>query len=261
MTPTGRKPTGYALLEVVIILLVLAVVASTVGPRVVVASYTWRNSRLKSHVEGLRKQIDRYRADHNGQGPHLNERGQIDGRGLIARMGGVTYPNGKLSKFGSCGPYVQEWPANPFSEESVARTVKLGLSERPPRDDTTGWYYNIYTCLLSPNSAEGAHSLDPTLPAQEDLACQNLSSPQIMLLGLRLTAIMEGPEGKVAVINGQPMRVGQSVMGAAIIKIGRYHVELEGDGRHITIGMIPENRIAPNRGLVGSLIRRSSTAE
>jgi type II secretory pathway pseudopilin PulG len=240
-----HRTSAYAMLEVLIVLLVLAVLASTVGPRLVVASYTWRNSRLTSHVEGLRQQIDRYRADHGGQGPHLDEQGRIDGRNLIARMTNTTYPNGKISKFGSCGPYLEEWPANPFSEESIGRVVKLGLAERPPRDDTTGWYYNVYTCLISANSAEGAHDTDPAPLVQEDLAYQKLSSPQLMLLGLRLTAVMEGPEGKVAVLNGQPMKVGQTVMGATITQIGRYHVELEGDGRHLTIGMIPNNRLDP----------------
>ena len=246
---------GYALLEIVIIMLVLAVVASTVGPRVVVASYTWRNSRLKSHVEDIRQQIQKYKADHGGQGPHLNEVGQIDGRNLIARLTNTTYPNGKISKFGSCGPYMGEWPGNPFCEEARDRTIKLGLAERPPRDDSTGWYYNVYSCLVSPNSAEGAHGLDPAAPSEPAVTYEKLSSPQVMLLGLRLTAIMEGPDGKVAVINGEPMRVGQAVMGAKITEIGRYHVELEGESRHITIGMNATSQTQIEDKPPGKLIR------
>lgn len=244
MTAT-RRPAGYALLEVVIIILVLAVVASTVGPRLVVASYTWRNSRLTSHLQGIRQHVEQYKTDHNGQGPHLNELGQIDAHGIIARLTNATYSSGKLSRNGSCGPYMQEWPANPFTDDAIARTIKLGLAEISPRDDTTGWYYNVYTCLVSPNSPEGARNMDPQTPAPSAAICRDLSSPQIMLLGLRLTAIMEGPDGKVAVINGEPMRVGQKIMGAAITDIGRYHVELEGDGRHITVGMVPDNAVGP----------------
>ncbi len=53
--------------------------------------------------------------------------------------------------------------------------------------------------------------------------------------GLRVTAIMGGPEGNVAIINGSVYRQGQTVKGATIKKIGRYQVELEAEGRRFTI--------------------------
>jgi len=52
---------------------------------------------------------------------------------------------------------------------------------------------------------------------------------------LRLTAIMRGPDGNVAIINGSLYREGQTVKGATILKIGQYEVELVADGKRFTI--------------------------
>jgi len=53
----------------------------------------------------------------------------------------------------------------------------------------------------------------------------------------RLSAVMRGPEGNVALINGNLFREGQTVLGARIVSIGRYQVELESAGRRFLIGM------------------------
>ena len=53
----------------------------------------------------------------------------------------------------------------------------------------------------------------------------------------RLSAIMRGPEGNCALINGNLFQEGQTVLGAKILSIGRYHVELESAGQRFTIRM------------------------
>jgi len=53
----------------------------------------------------------------------------------------------------------------------------------------------------------------------------------------RLNAIMSGPEGNMALINGSLLREGQLVLGAKIVKIGRYHVEFELAGQRFTLRM------------------------
>ena len=52
---------------------------------------------------------------------------------------------------------------------------------------------------------------------------------------LRVTAIMRGPDGNVAIINGGLYRKGQTVKGATIVRIGQYDVELVADGKRFTI--------------------------
>ena len=53
----------------------------------------------------------------------------------------------------------------------------------------------------------------------------------------RLNAIVRGPDGNAALINGNLLHEGQTVLGATIVKIGRYHVELDLSGRRFTIRM------------------------
>jgi hypothetical protein len=52
---------------------------------------------------------------------------------------------------------------------------------------------------------------------------------------LRVTAIMRGPDGNVALINGGLYREGQTIHGALIVKIGQYEVELTANGKRFTI--------------------------
>lgn len=52
---------------------------------------------------------------------------------------------------------------------------------------------------------------------------------------LRVTAIMQGPDGNMALINGSLYREGQTVKGATIVKIRQYEVELVADGKRFTI--------------------------
>jgi len=52
---------------------------------------------------------------------------------------------------------------------------------------------------------------------------------------LRVTAIMRGPDGNVALINGGLYREGQTIHGALIVKIGQYEVELTANGKQFTI--------------------------
>jgi len=236
----SRAKGTWSPIEALAILLVLVIIAGIAGPRLVFASSAWRNTKLKSQLTLLRAGVEQYHRDHKGKGPHLDEQGQIDPDSFIRRMTSSTFSNGKISKLGECGPYLLKWPANPFAESSISKTIALGWSTIPPRDGTTGWYYSIHTGVISPNSPEGAMSLDPAgvpLPMGTTAAKSILNPNQMLIMGFRLTAIMEGPEGKVAIVNGLPMRIGETILGAKITEIGRYHVELESEGRHITIGM------------------------
>jgi len=51
----------------------------------------------------------------------------------------------------------------------------------------------------------------------------------------RVTAIMRGPDGNVALINGGLYREGQTIQGALIVRIGQYEVDLTVNGKRFTI--------------------------
>jgi len=234
----ARKPPrwqeAFTLIELMIAVLLLSMIAMIVLPKVISASQDARESALLSDLQTVRTGVEVYRNEHNARGPHLDERGELDSEHFVERLVGRTFPSGLVAKYGPCGPYLHKWPENPFSDKSARQAIKFGWTAASPRDNTTGWYYNVDTCLVYPNSQHGGLSLSrdndssrPGTPAaSQDDTC-----------GFRLNGIMEGPDGRVAMINGQRLREGQTIDNAKITEIGDYQVKLELDGREITVGM------------------------
>ncbi|NLX12286.1 MAG: prepilin-type N-terminal cleavage/methylation domain-containing protein, partial [Phycisphaerales bacterium] len=65
----GHCPRGLTIVEVLIVVIVLGIVAFTVVPRFSRAASDHEDSRLKSHLEVVRRQIELYRIEHDGQFP------------------------------------------------------------------------------------------------------------------------------------------------------------------------------------------------
>jgi len=61
--------------------------------------------------------------------------------------------------------------------------------------------------------------------------------PKLRESDFKLSGIMRGPDGTVAIINGRYVRVGQTVSGAKVVNIGHHSVELEADGQRLIIQM------------------------
>ena len=152
---------GLSLIELMIVVTMLAILAAIAVPRLMDASQDARESALATDLQMLRRQIRLYTEQHRGRGPHLGEDGQPDHANLQARMMGRTDEDGKLSGTGVFGPYVKDWPTNPFCPDSIAGDVLFGTDSAPPRDGTTGWYYSTDTRLVSPNSKTGGAEFDP----------------------------------------------------------------------------------------------------
>ena len=53
----------------------------------------------------------------------------------------------------------------------------------------------------------------------------------------RISGIMDGAGGSIAIINGRPVSKGQTVNGATVLSVGRREVEMEKDGRRFTVRM------------------------
>jgi len=146
--------------EITIVITLLAILAMLTVPRIISAQNEAKESALATDVQMLRRQIELYKIQHTERAPHVDEFGQKDVDNMKARMLGRTDPDGKINASGSCGPYMNEWPENPFCDAAVAADVAFGKLTTPPRDGTTGWYYCILNTIIYPNSSEGALDLD-----------------------------------------------------------------------------------------------------
>ncbi len=222
----GEEIGGYTVVEALIVACLLLVVGILVSPTLVQAWHGTRRSLLQQDLEYLRSRIALYRAEHGGRGPHLNEWEENDPQNMVERLTGSTYTSGKISNLGPCGPYVYDWPANPFGDRWVARAVKFGRSDVPPRDGSTGWYYNLETCLISSNAAEG-DDVSIWVPHTGFTISRRVSSPDWPSSGLKLRGIFHGPDGVIAFINSQRLRVGETIDGAKVTEIGWDYVVLQ----------------------------------
>jgi general secretion pathway protein G len=150
-----RRNGGFTLVEVIIVLMVLTIIASIVLPKFTSASSDAEESVLKTNLQLLRRQIEVYKAAHNGRGPELDENGKLDTEHFIDRLTGRTDEDGKLNPNGKLGPYLSDWKPNPYVKEGGDK-VTFGTGETSPRNGQTGWYYSTTTGRLSPNSPEGS---------------------------------------------------------------------------------------------------------
>ena len=156
----GNPRAAFTLSELTIVIFLLALLGMIVVPKVIDAADEARESALGTDLQAARRQIERYILEHADRAPHLNESGSLDTGGLVDRMTKRTQQDGKLDTAGPCGPYLPQWPSNPFSQESVAQKITFGQSKQPPRNAATGWYYCIPTHILYANSTRGGDAFD-----------------------------------------------------------------------------------------------------
>lgn len=156
-----RRREALTLVEVLIMVLILAIISMIAMPQFTTASDEARESALLTDIQTARSQIKLYTTQHAGRLPHVDENGEPDTDNLVNRITGRTDIQGRVDANGPFGPYLLEWPENPFSLSSVARNITFGTQASPPRDNTTGWHYNTNTGVVSANSEHGGESLDP----------------------------------------------------------------------------------------------------
>jgi prepilin-type N-terminal cleavage/methylation domain-containing protein len=154
------KNKGFTLVEILIVTTIIGILAMIVVPKLISAQDDARDSAIETDLQMLRRQINLYQAQHGGRSPHVNELNQTDTANMMARMLGKTDESGKLNAAGNRGPYLTEWPENPYASSAVAATLTFGKLTTPPRDGTSGWYFCYRNLIMYPNTAEGALDLD-----------------------------------------------------------------------------------------------------
>ena len=155
-----QNRTAFALIEIMIVVVILAILAMIAVPKFARSSDEAHQSALETDLQSASKQIELYKHHHNGRGPERNEHNQLDTNNFIKRMTEKTTSLGALSSVGSCGPYLPEWPSNPFVDSAVAETVKFGKTALPPHDGSSGWYFSRRTLILYENSVRYSELLE-----------------------------------------------------------------------------------------------------
>ena len=142
---------GFTLLDQMIVVVVFAIIAVVVLPELSEANERAHVTTVKADLQVLQQLIELYRAQHGGKSPHLNYKGVSRTGGFVNRLTQRTRADGKVTANGEYGPYLEEWPVNPFADEGRGGMIKFGTIE-PPMNGNKGWYYNTDTCQLFINS-------------------------------------------------------------------------------------------------------------
>lgn len=138
-----KAKSGFTLVEILIVVVILGILAAIVIPQFTEASTEAKTSALCTDLQTMRSQIELYKIQHNDQLPGagtatfvLAMTGQTDVAGAV----GADY-----------GPYLQKIPSNQFIDSDVVDLTGT------PGDGVGGWDFNTTTgAFHADDSAEHA---------------------------------------------------------------------------------------------------------
>ena len=147
------KHSGFTLIEILIVVVILGILATIVIPQYSNASATARENMLKDELRYLRTQIMVYKAQHNDVPPGYpngdNKDSAATAADFVAQMtkptdiGGVTAATSSPTfKF---GPYLSAMPANPLTKLDGVLIVNDGEDIPDATGTDYGWYYKPTT--------------------------------------------------------------------------------------------------------------------
>lgn len=112
MSARTRKASGFTLVEILIVVVILGILAAIVIPQFTNASESAKSSSLQSQLQTIRSQLELYQVQHNGNYPAT---GGVGANGLPTwtQMTTKTDVTGAADPDGF-GPYLQQCPTNPF---------------------------------------------------------------------------------------------------------------------------------------------------
>ena len=148
-----KAKSGFTLVEILIVVVILGILAAIVIPQFTEASEEARLSSLCTDLQTMRSQIELYKIQHRDELP-----GQQGGASFIDSMTGYTDIDG-VAQAGPgdniYGPYVQKIPTNQFNDDD---TITEAAVTPGAADDMTGWFFNTVTGEWRANdTADAAH--------------------------------------------------------------------------------------------------------
>jgi len=148
-----NRTTGFTLVEILIVVIILGILAAIVIPQFTEASNDARESALASDLQTVRSQLELYKVQHLERYPHLAADGTTaDTDNFIDRMTGRTDNTNALNTSGAFGPYLQQFPNNPFVA-SDGTVVTFGTADPAPGNGNSGWYWNTSLGKFSANDS------------------------------------------------------------------------------------------------------------
>ena len=110
-----KRNSGFTLVEILIVVVILGILAAIVIPQFSQASTEARESSLRSNLQSVRSQIQLYRIQHNDTLP-ANAAALTTALTIITNFDGDAWAAGDGAQY---GPYMRDIPDNPFTTTNV----------------------------------------------------------------------------------------------------------------------------------------------
>jgi general secretion pathway protein G len=131
-----RKSSGFTLVEILIVVIILGILAAIVIPQFTSASTDARKSSLCTQLQSLQQQIALYQLQHKNAYPLLITTGwtvlteYTDASGAVSATADATY---------IYGPYFPTAPTNPLTAAANSTVIAVDPTGSP------GWVYSETT--------------------------------------------------------------------------------------------------------------------
>ena len=133
----NRSRKGFTLVEILIVVIILGILAAIVVPQFTEASSDAKLSNLTTNLQSIRAQLELYRLHHNGAYPPTD---------VTSALTKKTTSAGVVDAAGTYGPYMQQFPANPFIDTAADAVKTDGAAG-------SGWSYTPATGVFIAFSA------------------------------------------------------------------------------------------------------------
>ena len=147
-----RRPKNTKKLLLLIALVTLGLGGALV-PAYFKAGSEMRRTALATDLRFMNGASKRYRDDHVGRMPGLDDDSNVDGDRLVRQLTLPTDARGQVQPGSAFGPYLRAGiPPNPWNGSNGVKIVSTAAL--PAADDTTGWVYHVPTGQFVSNARE-----------------------------------------------------------------------------------------------------------
>src|SRR4051794_10144352 len=116
-TYRSTRKSGFTLVEILIVVIILGILAAIVIPQFTNASQDARKSSLTSQLQTIRSQLELFKLQHRETYPTSD--GTLTGTWDWSLMTSHTDENRVVADTNPLGPYLQAMPSNPINDTTV----------------------------------------------------------------------------------------------------------------------------------------------
>lgn len=143
-----KVKSGFTLVEILIVVVILGILAAIVIPQFTEASTEAKNSSLMTDLQTMRSQIELYKIQHNDVKPDMTVVAGDNALTLVTLINGDVVAAGTPNSY---GPYIQKIPTNQFNNLA---TIEIEAVDTGLGGGNAGWHFNTVTGAFHADTAD-----------------------------------------------------------------------------------------------------------